>query len=181
MIYPVINPIAFHFGPLAVHWYGLMYLVGIVVAFALGRLRATQSFRGIKFEEVSDILLFGAIGVFIGGRLGYLLFYDTTELFLHPISVLEVWNGGMSFHGGFLGALLGVAFYGWKHKKNFFVMTDFFAPMVPIGLGAGRIGNFINGELWGKVTTSPVGMIFPSGGPLQIGRASCRERVYVLV
>ncbi len=166
MKYPEINPIAFHLGDFPVHWYGLMYLIGIFAAYGLGIWRSSQSFRGIERQEVADILLCAALGVFIGGRLGYMLFYDTTELFSHPLSLIEVWMGGMSFHGGFMGAVLGVWIYALKHKKNFFVISDFFAPMVPIGLGAGRIGNFINGELWGKVTSSPFGMIFPSGGPL---------------
>jgi len=159
------NPVAFHLGPFSVHWYGLMYVIGILSALALGLYRSTQSFRKVSAEEVSDALLFAAVGVFVGGRVGYMLFYDTLTLWRHPLSLFEIWNGGMSFHGGFLGALCGTFLYSLKIKKKFFLLTDFFAPMVPIGLFAGRIGNFINGELWGKVTSSPVGMVFPQGGP----------------
>jgi phosphatidylglycerol:prolipoprotein diacylglycerol transferase len=143
-----------------------MYLIGIGMAWVLGAWRAKQSWRGVNPAQVSDILFSGALGLLIGGRLGYMLFYNTSDLFSHPFSVLQIWNGGMSFHGGLIGAVLGVWAYALKHKQNLFVITDFFAPMIPIGLGAGRLGNFINGELWGKTTTSSWGMVFPTGGPL---------------
>jgi phosphatidylglycerol:prolipoprotein diacylglycerol transferase len=164
--YPYFNPVAFNLWRFPVHWYGLMYLIGIFTAWGLGSWRAKQSWRGIDPDHVSNILFSGALGLLIGGRVGYMVFYDTGELLANPLSLFEVWNGGMAFHGGFIGALLGVWFYAWRTHLKFFVITDFFAPMVPIGLGAGRFGNFINGELWGKVTSSPVGMIFPTGGPL---------------
>jgi phosphatidylglycerol:prolipoprotein diacylglycerol transferase len=166
LVYPHIDPIAFNLWKLPVHWYGLMYLIGIFTAWILGAWRARESWRGVNPAQISDILFSGAVGLLIGGRLGYMFFYDTTTLFSHPFSALEIWNGGMSFHGGLIGAVLAVWFYSLKHHQNLFVITDFFAPMIPIGLGAGRLGNFINGELWGKVTSSPVGMVFPSGGSL---------------
>jgi len=166
LTYPSFNPIAFSLGPLQVHWYGIMYLIGIFSAWFLGLRRARATWRGVNSDQVSDVLFMSALGLLIGGRLGYMVFYNTLELIDHPLSLFAVWDGGMSFHGGLIGAVLGAGLYARKHKMNLFVLTDFFAPLVPIGLGAGRLGNFINGELWGKVTNSPLGMVFPSGGSL---------------
>lgn len=166
LIYPHLNPIAFSLGPLKVHWYGLMYLLGIVCAWILGVRLARQEWRGIKPEQVGDILFYGVIGLVVGGRLGYMLFYDTANFFHHPWIIVQVWDGGMSFHGGLIGAIVGALLFAWRHKLNFFTIMDFFAPLTPIGLAAGRIGNFINAELWGRVTDSKIGMIFPTGGPL---------------
>jgi phosphatidylglycerol:prolipoprotein diacylglycerol transferase len=166
IIYPHINPIAFHIGPLPVHWYGLMYILGFFCAWGLCELRAKRPNSGWKKDEVSDLIFFGALGVVLGGRTGYELFYNFPDFITHPWVIFKVWDGGMSFHGGLMGVLLTLWLYGRKIHKSLFELTDFVAPVVPLGLAAGRIGNFINGELWGRVTTVPWGMVFPTGGPL---------------
>ncbi len=165
--YPQINPIALSLGPLKIHWYGLMYLLGFISAFILGSLRAKKPWqRGITNSDlVSEGLLFGALGVILGGRLGYVLFYNFSYYLSDPKEIFYLWDGGMSFHGGLLGVLIFSWIFAKKNKLKFFDITDFYAPLVPIGLGAGRLGNFINGELFGRVTNSPIGMIFPNGGP----------------
>jgi phosphatidylglycerol:prolipoprotein diacylglycerol transferase len=164
MIYPNIDPVAFHIGSWPVYWYGLMYLFGFVGAWGLLSLRLRHSSRDITQEQLSDIIFYAALGVILGGRLGYMFFYDGRELIAHPMTMLQVWKGGMSFHGGLLGVLIALAIYARKIKKPFLALTDLIAPAVPIGLGAGRIGNFINGELWGRVTDMPWAMIFPNAG-----------------
>lgn len=166
LTYPDINPVAVALGPLKVHWYGLMYLVGFVGAWALGRYRASKPDWPLTPEQVDDLIFYGALGVVLGGRIGYMIFYQTDELISHPLSLFQVWDGGMSFHGGLLGVMIAMALFARKYHYAFFTLMDFVAPLVPIGLFAGRIGNFINGELWGKVTTLPWGMVFPTGGPL---------------
>ncbi len=165
-IYPKIDPIAFHIGPLEVHWYGLMYIVGFIAAWALGTARAKKPGSPIKPEQISDVIFTAALGVIIGGRIGYMLFYAFPLLAANPLTLLKVWQGGMSFHGGLVGVLVAILLYSHKIKVPFFAVMDFIAPLVPIGLGAGRIGNFINGELWGRVTTMPWGFIYPNAGPL---------------
>ena len=168
LIYPNLNPIAFDLGPIKVHWYGIMYLVGFAGAWALGSYRAKkQAWTPLNTaSQVGDLIFYGALGVIIGGRLGYMLFYQF-EPFIHkPWLIFRVWDGGMSFHGGLIGVGIAFLFMARKFKCHFFDLADFFAPMVPIGLGAGRLGNFINGELWGRVTDSKFGMVFPTGGPL---------------
>ena len=164
MIYPTIDPVALSLGPLQVHWYGLMYLFGFVGAWWLGRVRADR--YGWTAEEVEDLLFYGAIGVIVGGRVGYSIFYDFPAMIENPLNLFKVWQGGMSFHGGLIGVLLAFAFFSRKTGKSYFTISDFIAPMVPIGLFFGRIGNFINGELWGKVSDVPWAMVFPNGGPL---------------
>lgn len=166
LTYPTIDPVAFHLGPLAVHWYGLMYLIGFIAGWGLLALRACNSSRGFKVEQVSDILFYGALGIILGGRLGYMLFYDLDDVLHYPLRIFMIWQGGMSFHGGLLGVVVAMWLYGRKIGKSLGDMTDFIAPVVPIGLGAGRIGNFINGELWGRVTDVPWAMVFPTGGDL---------------
>jgi phosphatidylglycerol:prolipoprotein diacylglycerol transferase len=159
--YPNIDPIAFSLGPIKVHWYGIMYLVGFAGAWWLGRLRAKRPASGWRPDQVDDLVFYCALGTILGGRLGYVFFYDFGNVLTDPISIFKIWRGGMSFHGGLLGVLAAMGIYARKVGKGFFQVTDFIAPLVPIGLGAGRIGNFINGELWGKVTDLPWGMVFP--------------------
>ncbi len=166
LTYPQIDPIALQLGPLKVHWYGLMYLVGFAAAWWLGTQRAKQPHSPFKPEQVADLIFYGALGAVLGGRLGYILFYDLPNYMDHPLNVFKVWEGGMAFHGGMLGVFVAMWLYGRKLNLGFFTVTDFLAPLVPIGLGMGRIGNFINGELWGKVTDVSWGMVFPYAGSL---------------
>ncbi|CAK0766329.1 Phosphatidylglycerol--prolipoprotein diacylglyceryl transferase [Gammaproteobacteria bacterium] len=166
LTYPSINPIALQLGPFSIHWYGLMYLVGFGAAWWLGRQRAPLCDIQLSQEQVSDIIFWAALGTVFGGRLGYILFYDLPNYLANPVTMLQVWRGGMSFHGGLLGVLTAIWFYQRNHRIGFFRLTDFIAPLVPIGLGAGRIGNFINGELFGRITDLPWAMVFLHGGPL---------------
>lgn len=164
--YPNINPIAFTIGPLKVHWYGIMYLVGFVAAWLLAIYRGKKS-RGVwNNEQVADLIFYAAMGVILGGRIGYIFFYDFFGFLQNPLTIFKVWDGGMSFHGGLLGVMAAVWIYSRKYKKNWCDVVDFIVPFVPIGLAAGRLGNFINGELWGRVTTMPWGMLYPNAGPL---------------
>ena len=165
LTYPDINPIAFQIGSLKVHWYGIMYLIGFAAAWGLGVYRAKQPHSNWKPEQISDVIFYGALGAVLGGRIGYTLFYAGPAFLENPLMIFEIWKGGMSFHGGFLGVLFAMFIYGYKQNRKFFDVMDFLAPLSPIGLGAGRVGNFINGELWGRITDSPFGMIFPHAGP----------------
>lgn len=162
--FPDIDPVAFSIGPVSVHWYGIMYLIAFAMAWWLGRLRAKDPRRGWKPTDIDDLLFYGALGIILGGRLGYILFYGFSEFLAAPLSVFQIWKGGMSFHGGLLGVLVAMWFFAKKQGRGFFEITDFIAPIIPPGLGAGRIGNFINAELWGKETDVPWGMVFPNGG-----------------
>ena len=164
--YPQIDPVALHLGPISIHWYGLMYLVGFAAVWWLGRWRARRSDSGWNPDHISDLVFYGALGAVLGGRMGYVLFYDLPGFLAEPLNILKVWQGGMSFHGGLIGVLVATWLFGRRYRKTFFEVTDFIAPLAPIGLGAGRIGNFINGELWGKVSDVPWAMVFPTGGPL---------------
>jgi len=164
MTYPQIDPVAVSLGPLSIHWYGLMYLFGFGFVWLLGRYRATRS--GWEAGQLDDLLFYGALGVIIGGRLGYALFYDLAANLDNPFNLLKIWQGGMSFHGGLIGVLVAFWYFGRKTGKSFFEISDFIAPMVPIGLMLGRIGNFINGELWGRISDVPWAMVFPGAGPL---------------
>lgn len=164
LIYPKIDPVALSLGPLSVRWYGLMYLLGFVAFVALGRLRiARRPELGWAAKDIDDLLFYGVLGVVIGGRLGQVLFYEPGYYFAHPLEILAVWKGGMSFHGGFLGVLAAMILYARKRKLGWLAVTDFIAPLVPPGLGFGRIGNFINGELWGRAAdpSLPWAMVFP--------------------
>jgi phosphatidylglycerol:prolipoprotein diacylglycerol transferase len=159
--YPDIDPVAFAIGPLAVHWYGLMYLLGFIAGWALGRWRASRPGSAWTAEMVDDVVFYCVIGVIAGGRLGYMLFYGFDQILANPLNLLKVWEGGMSFHGGLIGVLLAMWLFARKHGMRFFQVSDFVAPLIPPGLLAGRIGNFINGELWGHPTTLPWGMRLP--------------------
>jgi phosphatidylglycerol:prolipoprotein diacylglycerol transferase len=161
MPFPHINPIAFSIGPLHVHWYGLMYVAGFLAGWTLGRRRAAHPGSGWSGEDVDRLVVYGAFGVLLGGRLGYVLFYNLPTYAAHPLEVFAIWQGGMSFHGGLLGVLVAVWLFAKRTGRTFFDVTDFLAPLVPLGLGAGRIGNFINGELWGKVSHLPWAVVFP--------------------
>jgi phosphatidylglycerol:prolipoprotein diacylglycerol transferase len=162
--YPQIDPVALSLGSLNIHWYGLMYLVGFLGAWFLGRYRAKTN--GWSNDQIDDLIFYAAMGVVLGGRIGYVLFYNFPAFVENPIILIKIWQGGMSFHGGLLGVLVAMYLFGKKYKHSFFEVTDFIAPLVPIGLGAGRVGNFINGELWGKPTDSVFGMLVPGLGDL---------------
>jgi len=163
-MHPDIDPVAISFGPIEVHWYGLMYLVGFAAGYWLGVMRSA-SVPGWNKEQVSDLLFYIALGVIAGGRIGYALFYKGAYYLGNPLEILYIWQGGMSFHGGLLGVLVALFLFARRTEKTFLDVTDFVAPLVPLGLGAGRIGNFINQELWGRATESPFGMIFPRTDP----------------
>jgi phosphatidylglycerol---prolipoprotein diacylglyceryl transferase len=167
--YPSIDPIAFSLGPLSVHWYGIMYLIGFAGAYYLGMTRAKQPNSGWIQEQVSDVIFYGALGVILGGRIGYILFYQFNSFIEDPLVLLRIWQGGMSFHGGLIGVVIAMLFFAHRQHKHLLEVTDFIAPLVPIGLGAGRIGNFIGAELWGKPTDVSWAMIFPTD-PLQLAR-----------
>lgn len=162
LTYPDLNPIALSIGPLDIRWYGIMYLVGFIGGWWLARYRArTQPAVGWRIEEIDDLLFYIAIGVVLGGRIGYILFYSMQDIFDDPLRILRIWEGGMSFHGGLLGVMLSMWLYAARTGRGFFKVADFAAPLVPIGLFAGRIANFINAELWGGPTSLPIGMLVP--------------------
>jgi len=165
LIHPNFDPVAIHLGPLAVRWYGLMYLVAFISAIVIGRLRLKLPFvanQGWTAKDIDDMLFYGVLGTILGGRLGYVVFYKASYYLSHPLDIFKVWEGGMSFHGGFLGVTLAMVLFAHQRKRTWLQVTDFVAPMVPLGLAAGRLGNFINGELWGRVTdpAAPWAMLF---------------------
>lgn len=164
MTFPNIDPIAISIGPLKVHWYGIMYLVAFTAGWYLGRVRAKKPQSGWHPDEVGDILFYIALGVILGGRIGYVIFYNFSKFLENPVMLIEIWKGGMSFHGGLIGVIIAMWLFGRKTNRSFFTVSDFIAPLIPLGYGAGRIGNFIGGELWGKVTDVPWGMVFPRAG-----------------
>ena len=164
--YPAIDPVAVSLGPVRLHWYGVMYIAAFLVAWLLGRCRAARPGSGWTSDQVDDLATWAMLGVVLGARIGYILFYDRDTYLADPLEIFRVWNGGMSFHGGLIGVLVISLGWGLVHKKRFLDVTDFIAPLVPPGLLFGRLGNFINGELWGKVTTVEWGMVFPGAGDL---------------
>lgn len=169
-----IDPIALALGPLQIHWYGIMYLLGFGVAWWLGRRRIRQGrLPGVDEQAFGDLLFYGMLGVVLGGRLGYVFFYAFDELLGDPLMLVRIWEGGMSFHGGLLGVVAAAIWWARRHQLHFFDVADFIAPLVPAGLGFGRVGNYIGGELWGKFTEAGWGVVFP-GAP-ELSRMSAEQ------
>ena len=159
--YPQIDPVALALGPISIHWYGIMYLGAFAAAWALAMLRVKQPYAPMRREHVDDLIFYGAMGVVIGGRIGYVFFYNFDKFIDDPIWLFRVWEGGMSFHGGLLGVGAVLVWYARKLGQPIAAVFDFVAPIAPIGLGLGRAGNFIGQELWGRPTDGPWGMVFP--------------------
>ncbi|HVL57515.1 MAG TPA: prolipoprotein diacylglyceryl transferase [Burkholderiaceae bacterium] len=170
LIHPNFDPVALQLGPIAIRWYGLMYLVAFLLFYLLGRWRLRHGHfaaaSGLNVKEHEDLLFYGVLGVILGGRLGYVLFYRPDHFLQNPLEVFAVWQGGLSFHGGLLGVIVGTLIFCRMRGKEWLRVTDFFVPLIPIGLAAGRLGNFINGELWGRPGTVPWAMVFPQSGTL---------------
>ncbi len=164
LTHPQFDPVAVQIGPLAIHWYGLMYLLAFALAWLVGRRLIARGVTRLTHRDHEDILFYGILGVVVGGRLGYVLFYKPAYYLAHPLQIFAVWEGGMSFHGGLIGVMLTLIWIARRRGMNFFEVTDFVAPQVPLGLAAGRMGNFINGELWGRPTDVPWAMVFPAAG-----------------
>lgn len=162
--HPDFNPIAVQLGPLAVHWYGLMYLFGFAMVWILGRYRIRQGVTDLTARNLEDLIFYCVLGVIAGGRLGYILFYKPAEYLADPLKVFYIWEGGMAFHGGLIGVIVALLIFARRHNKTLLQIGDFIAPLIPLGLGAGRLGNFINGELWGRPTDLPWGMVFRTAG-----------------
>ena len=160
LTYPDIDPIAISLGPLKIRWYGISYVVGILLAWWLLRLRATRFH--LTYEQVADLIFYATVGIILGGRLGSVLFYNLPYYLEHPLEIIMINHGGMSFHGGLVGVLVAMWYFGRKINKGFFEVSDFLAPVVPVGLFFGRIANFINGELWGAPSNLPWAMVFPN-------------------
>ena len=167
--YPEINPVAVSLGPLKVHWYGIMYLVGFALAWLLALRNSQRPWSPVRKNQVEDLIVYGAWGVIAGGRLGYIIFYNFESWLSDPAMLIRIWEGGMSFHGGLLGVVLAMVLYARKYKLPFFALADFVAPLVPTGLLFGRLGNFIGQELWGRPTDVAWAMVFPKD-PLALPR-----------
>ncbi len=159
LTYPSIDPVIFSIGPVSVHWYGLMYVIGFSAAWVLARKRASEPESTWKKTDIDDLIFFAAIGVIAGGRIGWLIFYGIEQVIENPITIVQIWKGGMSFHGGLLGVIAAVALFAHRRGRRMSDILDFMAPLPGIGIFAGRIGNFINGELWGKPTDVPWGFV----------------------
>ena len=162
IVHPDFDPVAFSIGPVDVHWYGLMYLIGFLGGGWLGVLRAKRPDNDWTKDQVWDILFYIALGVIIGGRLGYVVFYNLGHYIEYPVELLYVWRGGMSFHGGLIGVIVAMAWYARHTQRSLLAVADFVAPLTALGLGAGRIGNFVNQELWGRAADVPWAVVFPS-------------------
>ena len=165
LTYPEIDPVAIAIGPVAIRWYGLSYVAAIGIGWWLGRRRSARDpWRGWTSQHVDDLVFHFALGAVLGGRIGYVLFYDLPRFVSDPLVIVRIWEGGMSFHGGLLGVIAATAWFARRHGLGFSATSDFLAPLVPPGLGAGRIANFVNGELWGKPADVPWAMVFPGAG-----------------
>ena len=175
--FPQIDPIIFSVGPISLRWYGLMYLVAFGLAWWLANRAASKKDSGWTEQQVSDLLFVGFMGVILGGRIGYVLFYQFDMFLEDPLYLFKIWTGGMSFHGGLLGVLTAMAWFAWRNNKGYLQLGDFVAPLIPLGLAAGRLGNFINAELWGRTTDVPWGVVFPGAGPAPRHRKQrCADR-----
>ncbi len=168
--FPVIDfdPVFLSIGPISIHWYGITYLIGFAFYYLLGTYRLKHYPSSWNSEQLSDFLFFAAIGIIAGGRVGWVLFYNDTSLLDDPLLLFRVWEGGMSFHGGLAGVLLAMLYFKRKSQKTFFEISDFIAPLVPTGILSVRLGNFINGELWGRLTQQPWAMLFPDSLPVHL-------------
>ncbi|WP_417428243.1 prolipoprotein diacylglyceryl transferase [Kiloniella sp.] len=166
LTYPEIDPIAISLGPLAIRWYSLAYIFGIILGWRYCRWLCFQAPRQLRPIAMDDFIVWATLGIILGGRLGYVLFYNFTYFLYNPLEIFAVWQGGMSFHGGLLGVITAMVLFARKEKVHFLALADIIACATPIGLFFGRLANFINGELFGRVTTAEIGMVFPNGGPL---------------
>lgn len=173
------DPVALSLGPLDIHWYGVMYLLAFLSFWAVGNIVATRRpWWGWSRQDISDVLFYGMLGVILGGRIGYMLFYGFDILVAEPLSIFRVWDGGMSFHGGLLGVIVAMAWFARRTKKTFWQVADFVAPLIPLGLALGRLGNFIGGELWGRLTDVPWAMIFAKSTPFGAGRTAALHEAW---
>ncbi len=161
LVFPQFDPVAISAGPISIHWYGVMYIIAFGGAWVLANYRRNKIGNHWSSEQISDLVFYGAMGAVLGGRVGSVFFYNIDRFLDDPLWLFRVWEGGMSFHGGFIGVLIAMFLYSRSIKKKFWETVDFIAPCVPFGIGAGRLGNFIGGELWGRPTDAPWGMIFP--------------------
>lgn len=166
LVHPQFDPVAVSLGPLAIHWYGLTYLVAFIGGWALARSRTSRADSPVNAEQLGDLLFYMALGVILGGRFGYVLFYHFDRFLADPLWLVQIWQGGMSFHGGLIGVLVAMLMFARRIGSGFFNIADFIAPVIPLGLGLGRLGNFINGELWGRPASPdlPWAMVFPQAG-----------------
>lgn len=164
LVHPQFDPVALQIGPVAVHWYGLMYLLGFALVWLLGKWRINAGKTDLTLRDLEDLIFYCVLGVVVGGRLGYALIYKPSEYLAHPVELLYIWQGGMSFHGGLIGVLVVLFLFARRKGKPFLAVGDFLAPLIPLGLAAGRLGNFINGELWGRASSLPWAMVFPQSG-----------------
>src|SRR5699024_7642290 len=162
--HPDFNPVALQLGPVSIHWYGLMYLFGFAAVWLLGRYRIRRGDTQLTTRQFEDLIFYCILGVIVGGRLGYVLFYKPAEYLANPLHIFYLWEGGMAFHGGLAGVIVALLFFAKRHHTRLLELGDFIAPMIPLGLAAGRLGNFINGELWGRVSDVPWAMVFPLAG-----------------
>ncbi|MYN14893.1 prolipoprotein diacylglyceryl transferase [Pusillimonas sp. TS35] len=165
--YPKFDPVALQLGPVAIHWYGLMYLLGFALVWVLGRWRIKRGLSDLTLRDLEDLIFYCVLGVVIGGRLGYVFFYKFEDYIAQPLHIFYLWEGGMSFHGGLIGVVIVLLLFARQRGKTLLEIGDFVAPLIPLGLAAGRFGNFINGELWGRPTHAPWGMVFPQAGDTQ--------------